>query len=157
SSRGTCRGDTDSAGGHPQLTASVRSHTQKATRRGRTRRTAVLRRGGDVVRRRPPHRLCVGETRLAAHGTHPGWPPPLPRRQDPSPARRPPARPRRASGSATAQVKNPLKPAATRETGAGGEDAGPGNPKDTSDNSCAAVPVTPPGQPGASAAAAAAR
>lgn len=32
--------------------------------------------------------------------------------------------------------------------GAGGEDAGPGNPKDTSDNGCAAAPVTPPG-PGA--------
>src|SRR5947199_4005731 len=44
--------------------------------------------------------------------------------------------------------------------GAGGEDAGPGNPKDTSDDAaCAAVPVTPvtpvtPGSsPGASAAA----
>jgi hypothetical protein len=29
--------------------------------------------------------------------------------------------------------------------GAGGEDGGPGNPKDTSDNGCAAAPVTPPG------------
>src|SRR5262249_12266386 len=32
--------------------------------------------------------------------------------------------------------------------GAGGEDNGPGNPKDTSDNDvCAAAPVTPPVQP----------
>jgi hypothetical protein len=29
--------------------------------------------------------------------------------------------------------------------GAGGEDGGPGNPKDTSDSGCAAAPVTPPG------------
>jgi hypothetical protein len=33
--------------------------------------------------------------------------------------------------------------------GAGGEDEGPGNPKDTSDEDrCAAAPVTPPGPPG---------
>ena len=32
--------------------------------------------------------------------------------------------------------------------GAGGEDAGPGNPKDTSDDAaCAAAPVIPPAQP----------
>ena len=34
--------------------------------------------------------------------------------------------------------------------GAGGEDNGPGRPKDLTDNDvCAAAPVTPPGQPGA--------
>jgi hypothetical protein len=40
--------------------------------------------------------------------------------------------------------------------GAGGEDNGPGNPKDTSDNdNCVAAPVTPPAPPGPPAPAAA--